>query len=99
MVATPAWPPRSLPRLFVEHELAEGSSVTVDGNYLAAVLRLVLEEALARLPAAYREVIELRVEGYEVAEIARRTGRSKRTVERILQECRSSLHDLLSEDT
>jgi RNA polymerase sigma-70 factor (ECF subfamily) len=64
----------------------------------AAVLRLVLEEALARLPAAYREVIELRVEGYEVAEIAQRTGRSKRTVERILQECRSSLRDLLNED-
>jgi len=40
MVATPAWPPRSLPRLFVEQVLAEGLSVTVDGNYLAAVLRL-----------------------------------------------------------
>ena len=40
MGATPAWPPRSLPRLFVDQELAAGSSVTVDGNYLAAVLRL-----------------------------------------------------------
>jgi 16S rRNA (uracil1498-N3)-methyltransferase len=40
MPATPAWPPRSLPRLFVDEELAEGRSVTVDGNYLAAVLRL-----------------------------------------------------------
>jgi 16S rRNA (uracil1498-N3)-methyltransferase len=38
--ATPAWPPHSLPRLFVEETLAEGASVTVDGNYLAAVLRL-----------------------------------------------------------
>jgi 16S rRNA (uracil1498-N3)-methyltransferase len=40
MPATPAWPPHSLPRLFVEQRLAEGLRVTVDGTYLAAVLRL-----------------------------------------------------------
>jgi 16S rRNA (uracil1498-N3)-methyltransferase len=40
MVATPAWPPASLPRLFVDQELSAGMAVTVDGNYLAAVLRL-----------------------------------------------------------
>jgi 16S rRNA (uracil1498-N3)-methyltransferase len=40
MPATPAWPPKSLPRLFVEQELSAGLSVAVDGNYLAAVLRL-----------------------------------------------------------
>jgi 16S rRNA (uracil1498-N3)-methyltransferase len=40
MPATPAWPPRSLPRLFVDHGLVEAQSVTVDGNYLHAVLRL-----------------------------------------------------------
>ncbi|HEV2816609.1 MAG TPA: 16S rRNA (uracil(1498)-N(3))-methyltransferase [Allosphingosinicella sp.] len=40
MVATPAWPPQSLPRLFVDQVLSEGLRVVVDGNYLAAVLRL-----------------------------------------------------------
>ncbi|HYI47864.1 MAG TPA: 16S rRNA (uracil(1498)-N(3))-methyltransferase [Allosphingosinicella sp.] len=40
MPATPAWPPKSLPRLFVDQELTSGLSLTVDGNYLAAVLRL-----------------------------------------------------------
>jgi len=40
MPATPAWPPASLPRLFVDQELVEAQNVTVDGNYLAAVLRL-----------------------------------------------------------
>jgi 16S rRNA (uracil1498-N3)-methyltransferase len=40
MAATPAWPPHSLPRLFVDQPLAEGAAVSVDGNYLAAVLRL-----------------------------------------------------------
>lgn len=40
MPATPAWPPHSLPRLFVDQALSEGASITVDGNYLSAVLRL-----------------------------------------------------------
>jgi 16S rRNA (uracil1498-N3)-methyltransferase len=40
MAATPAWPPHSLPRLFVDQLLSAGLNVTVDGNYLAAVLRL-----------------------------------------------------------
>jgi 16S rRNA (uracil1498-N3)-methyltransferase len=43
MPATPAWPPASLPRLFVETELAEGMALTLDGtgaNYLGNVLRL-----------------------------------------------------------
>ena len=43
MPATPAWPPSSLPRLFVDETLAEGLALTLDGaaaNYLANVLRL-----------------------------------------------------------
>ena len=43
MTATPAWPPRSLPRLFVETVLAEGASVALDGaqaNYLGNVMRM-----------------------------------------------------------
>ena len=43
MPATPAWPPASLPRLFVDEPLSPGNVHTLDGaaaNYLAAVLRL-----------------------------------------------------------
>jgi 16S rRNA (uracil1498-N3)-methyltransferase len=43
MVATPAWPPKSTPRLFVEQLLAEGAEVHVAGNsahYLLGVMRL-----------------------------------------------------------
>ena len=43
MPATPAWPPSSLPRLFVGQALAANAEVVVDGapaNYLANVLRL-----------------------------------------------------------
>jgi 16S rRNA (uracil1498-N3)-methyltransferase len=43
MTAVPAWPPRSLPRLFVAPPLAAGVLVALDGaqaNYLGNVLRL-----------------------------------------------------------
>jgi 16S rRNA (uracil1498-N3)-methyltransferase len=42
MPATPAWPPRSAPRLFVPGPLAVGATVSVEGNqahYLAKVMR------------------------------------------------------------
>ena len=43
MPATPAWPPASLPRLYVDQPLAEGAALILDGpqaNYLSAVMRL-----------------------------------------------------------
>ena len=43
MPAKPAWPPKSLPRLFVRQPLAEGAHVELDAaqaNYLGNVLRL-----------------------------------------------------------
>jgi len=43
MAATPAWPPRSTARLFVETPLTEGADVRVEGgqaHYLLSVLRL-----------------------------------------------------------
>jgi 16S rRNA (uracil1498-N3)-methyltransferase len=42
MPATPAWPPKSAPRLFVADELAVGAAVRIEGNpahYLARVMR------------------------------------------------------------
>jgi RNA polymerase sigma-70 factor, ECF subfamily len=63
-----------------------------------AVLRMVIDDALARLPDGTRRIVELRVEGFEVAEIADRVGRSKRSVERVLQQFRDELKGLLDED-
>ena len=43
MIATPAWPPRSLPRLFVRTPLGAGMAVALDpgqANYLGNVMRL-----------------------------------------------------------
>jgi RNA polymerase sigma-70 factor, ECF subfamily len=67
-------------------------------TFSAAFLELTLKEVLDRLPPTYRVVVELRMEGYEVAEIAQQTGRSKRTVERILQDSRNQLKVLLAEE-
>lgn len=49
MPATPAWPPRSAPRLFVPGPLAQGSSVSLEGNqahYLAKVMRVAEGDAV-----------------------------------------------------
>lgn len=43
MPATPAWPPKSAPRLFVEQVLADGAQLSLDGpqaHYLARVMRI-----------------------------------------------------------
>ncbi|TRD10512.1 16S rRNA (uracil(1498)-N(3))-methyltransferase [Erythrobacter insulae] len=43
MPATPSWPPRSAPRLFVEDALCEGQVLTLDGpraHYLGKVMRV-----------------------------------------------------------
>ena len=43
MPATPAWPPRSLPRLYVRQSLSEAARLEIDGppaHYLGNVLRL-----------------------------------------------------------
>ncbi len=76
MPATPAWPPKSLPRLFVATPLAEGAGVELDAkqaNYLGNVLRLGVGgevllidgasgEWLATVTEARRKHMQLRVE-------------------------------------
>ena len=76
MPATPAWPPKSLPRLFVRVPLGQGARVELDAgqaNYLGNVLRLregsevlvfdgVSGEWLARIAEAGRKRMALVVE-------------------------------------
>jgi RNA polymerase sigma-70 factor (ECF subfamily) len=83
---------RTLGGGWFEHSL---ESVASDDESARAVLRLTMEDVLQRLPERHRGVLELRAEGYEVAEIAERTGRSKRTTERLLQEARTRLAEIL----
>ena len=49
MPAIPAWPPRSAPRLFVPPPLAQGITLSVEGNqahYLAKVMRIAPGDAV-----------------------------------------------------
>lgn len=49
MIATPAWPPRSAPRLFVDAPLSQGADFTIDGqqaHYLAKVMRVQSGDAV-----------------------------------------------------
>ena len=69
MPATPAWPPRSLPRLFVEDALGAGVRVGLDtaqANYLGAVMRLKQGDRLLLFDGASGEWLA------EVAEAAKR---------------------------
>jgi len=69
----------------------EGHPALAADDSAAAFLRLVLDEQMAALPESNRTIIRLRTEGYEVGEIAQQTGRSRRTVERVLQDFRARL--------
>ncbi|RJY08029.1 16S rRNA (uracil(1498)-N(3))-methyltransferase [Aurantiacibacter aquimixticola] len=76
MPATPAWPPRSAPRLFVEDELAAERTIAVEGNqanYLARVMRVgegdavilcddISGEWTARVAEVGKRRVDLRVE-------------------------------------
>lgn len=49
MPATPVWPPKSAPRLFVGEQLTEGATLTLDGNpahYLTRVMRVGVGDAI-----------------------------------------------------
>ena len=71
--------------------LRAATDVSFPDDSAAALLRMVFEEHLADLPVSNREIVRLRVEGYEVSEIADRTGRARRTIERVLQDFRRRL--------
>jgi len=62
------------------------------------MLRMVVEELLQSQPEAHRRMIELRIEGHEVGEIATAVQRSKRSVERVLQDFRQRLDAQIGED-
>jgi RNA polymerase sigma-70 factor (ECF subfamily) len=79
----------------IEDAVGPGSG---QGEVALTVLRLTIEEAMAGLPESHRRMIELRVEGHEIAEIAAAVGRSKRSVERVLQDFRKRLDGLIREE-
>ena len=78
MAATPAWPPKSAPRLFVSDKLGAGRIVGIEGkqaNYLARVMRVgegdavilcddITGEWVARVTEAGKRRVDLKVEDH-----------------------------------
>ncbi|NOZ39557.1 MAG: sigma-70 family RNA polymerase sigma factor [Planctomycetes bacterium] len=77
-------------------QLYEGSSGQDEVAY--ETMRMVVEELVADLPAPKNRIVELRIEGHEVQQIAKETKRSMRTVERTLQQFRSRLAKLIDDE-
>jgi RNA polymerase sigma factor (sigma-70 family) len=64
-----------------------------DGKVDHVLLQLAVQEALEGLPPLAQQIANLRLEGFEVAQIADKLGRSKRSVERVLHGLRDLLRD------
>lgn len=61
------------------------------------VLQMTIDELIVDYPQSQRQMIRLRIEGCTVEEIARQTGRAKRSIERTLQQFRDQLRSQLDE--
>ncbi len=66
-------------------------SLAGEEERLAQELRLLIEDMIRGFSPTERKIVELRIEGYELHDIAQRTARSRRTVERVLQGFREDL--------
>lgn len=74
------------------------SEVAVEKDQRAlSTLKMTIQEILQDVPDSLRTVVLLRIEGHEVQEIAHRIGRSKRSVERLLQDFRKQLKSYIED--
>jgi RNA polymerase sigma-70 factor (ECF subfamily) len=78
----------------LEHEL--DSPVSRDDEESAfQILKLTIDELIRSLPPEHHEIVYMRIEGREINEIAEKTRRAKRSIERILQGFRKQLSETL----
>jgi RNA polymerase sigma-70 factor (ECF subfamily) len=63
------------------------------------ILRMVIEDLLIELPDVQQHMIQLRIEGHSIGQIAESTNRSRRTVERVMQEFRQRISNLIDDDS
>ena len=74
-----------------EQSLEAVASEHADNDTALTELRMVIDEILKGMPEKSVEIVELRIAGHEVNDIVARARRSKRTVERVLQDFRERL--------
>jgi RNA polymerase sigma-70 factor (ECF subfamily) len=61
------------------------------------VLKMTIDELLGELPKGHAEIIRLRIEGNTLPDIAEKTDRAQRTIERVLQRFREILMQTIEE--
>lgn len=89
---------RSVTATITAEPLAMSQIAETSTNAMALEsLRMVVDEVLGGLPEAQQQIILHRIDGCQVEEIAANTGRSKRTVERVLQTFRKQLREIIDE--
>ena len=81
-----------------EHYNEVPAGISGDDAIAYQTMKMVIDELMLKLPHSQDRIIQLRIEGHEVNEIAQLTQRSKRTVERILQQFRQQLANLINEE-
>ncbi|MFO1064619.1 MAG: sigma-70 family RNA polymerase sigma factor [Pirellulales bacterium] len=74
---------------------AIGQSQPPDTSTPSDVLRMTVDELIAMLPTEHQTVVRLRIQSFEIDEIAQRSGLSRRTTERVLQSFRRRLQQEL----
>lgn len=77
-----------------EHKLDARSACHSEDEMALQTLQITINEVLSTLPPGHPEIVQLRIEGYTVEEIASKTNRSLRTVERMLKNFRETLLQL-----
>lgn len=80
------------------HGETAAENVAIDDDIACQVLRMVIDELIESLPESHQRIIHLHIENWGVAEIALKTQRSKRTVERVLQQFRTQLKELICDE-
>jgi RNA polymerase sigma-70 factor (ECF subfamily) len=86
---------RDLRRAAGDAALGQEATKSGQDEFALTELEMVIGGILEALPALHKQVVELRIAGFEVSEIAKTVKRSKRTAERILQDFRTRLGALL----
>lgn len=66
---------------------------TEDPHSSLEVLEQSVQDSLEQLVPRHRNIVQLRLDGFDMLDIAQKTGQSLRTVERILQEVRNKLRN------
>lgn len=75
-------------------DTASGSPTGTGEDQALLHLQMTIDDLLGDLPNDHQQIILLRIDGYDINEIATQSGRAKRTVERVLQRFRQQLESI-----